>query len=202
MREGVLPGYTHITDISGAFAGYGNIPKSILQNAADRGIQVHEIIRDTILNIPIDAERFKYMDKKMNGDMKEINLQGYLISFWSFWRTLDDSPAIFPERMYEHNAKLTGEVDLITTVNSERILIDWKCTASPSASWDIQGNGYAWMYEALFEQVIDKILFVRLDKDGKDPEIIEIKHDLELFEKAFEFYERFFKGQKCNLESE
>lgn len=202
MREGVLPGYTHITDISGAFAGYGSIPRSILQNAADRGNQVHDIVKDVILNVPVDGERYYYFNKRMNGDIERINLQGYLESFWKFWRPHEDSPALFPDRMYQNRLMLTGEVDLITMIDDKRVLIDWKCTASASPSWDIQGNGYCWMYEDLFEEVIDKILFVRLDKDGKDPEVIEIKQDIELFDTAFEFYERFFKGMKCNLECE
>lgn len=202
MKDEILPGFTRITDISGAFSGYSGIPKAILTNAANRGTQIHDIIKDVILNIPVDGERYYYMNRKMNGDEDRINLQGYIESFWKFWRPIEDSPALFPDRMYDHKIKLTGEVDLITTIDNERVLIDWKCTLSPSASWDIQGNGYSWLYENLFEQVIDKILFVRLDKEGKDPEIIEIKHDYELFETAFQFYERFFKGLKCNLENE
>ncbi|GEM_PF-3225089 len=197
MSDDILPGFTRVSAISGAFGGYGNIPKEILNNAAARGSQVHDIIRDVILNVPVDGERYIY-----RGERNTNSLVGYMESFWKFWRPHDDSPAVFPDRMNDFNLMLTGEVDLITTINDERVLIDWKCTACASPAWDIQGNGYSLLYENSFHQVIDKILFVRLDKDGAEPEVVEIKHDIDLFMTAYEFYHRFFKGQKCNLECE
>lgn len=196
MSDDILPGFTRISAISGAFSGYGSIPRIILDNAAARGCQIHDIIKDVILNIPVDGERYIYRG------VREQNLTGYMTSFWKFWRPYEDSLATFPDRMYDNLHMLTGEVDLITTINGERVIIDWKCTNCSSPAWDIQGNGYSMIYENLYEQVIDKILFVRLDKEGADPEVIEIKHDTDLFMTAFEFYQRFFKGQKCNLEME
>jgi len=91
---------------------------------------------------------------------------------------------------------------LIAEINDERVLIDWKCTKKPSEAWHIQGNGYAQLFENAHENMIDKIIFVRLDIDGNDPEVIEIEKDGNLFANAFEFYHRFFKDQKCNLELE
>ncbi len=197
MKDEILPGYTRITEISGAFSGYGSIPKSILQNAADRGNQVHGIIKDVILDIPVDGERYIY-----RGEKKSDDLMGYMKSFWEFWRPLQDCQVEFIDRMYDHKVMLTGETDLIAVIDGERVLIDWKCTSMASPAWDIQANGYTWMYENLHEKVIDKMLFIRLDKEGRAPEVIEIKHDTELFTTAFEFYLRFFKGLNCNLECE
>lgn len=202
MREGVLPGYTHITDVSGAFANLGSIPKPILQNAAERGTHLHEIVKDTILNIPVDADRLYYMNRKMNGDLDKISLSGYMISFWRFWRKFEDSNVSFPDRIYDDLWMLTGEPDLITVLDGERYLIDWKFTSKSSPTWDIQANGYAMIYENAYEEVIDHMLFVRLDKDGGDPEVVQCMHDGDLFTVAFEFYEKFFKGQTCHLEME
>ncbi len=196
MNDEILPGFTRISQISGAFSGYGSIPKEILNNAAARGSQVHGIIKDVILDLPVDGDRYIYRGNR------EESLVGYMTSFWKFWRPIEDTQAIFPDRMNDFNLMLTGEMDLITTIDGERVLIDWKCTTKQSPSWDIQGNGYSLLYENSFNLVVDKILFVRLDKEGGDPEIIEIKHDIDLFMTAYEFYHRFFKGQKCNLECE
>lgn len=202
MTDDILPGYIRVTNISSAFSSYGSIPKTILENAKDRGTQIHDLIRDTILDIPVDNERFSYMDRKPNGEFKKASLLPYLDSFWKFWKEHEATPAIFPDRLYDNQMMLTGEFDLITMIDGERTLIDWKCTAASSPAWDIQANGYAMLYENNHLQVIDRMLFVRLDKEGKDPEVLEIKHDPELFITAYVFYKRFFKDIKCNLERE
>mgnify|MGYP001592753660 CR=1 FL=1 len=202
MIDDILPDYTRISSISGAFSGYNNVPRAILNNAASRGTQIHSIIKDLILDIPVEEERYLYNNVRMSGEIEQIYLKGYIDSFWKYWKTIETCGPTFPERMYEDILRTTGEVDLIAEYKGDRLLIDWKCTASKSESWAIQGNGYSILYEDNYCSVIDKILFVRLDKEGRDPEIVEIQHDVDLFHSAYEFYHRFFKNQRCNLEME
>lgn len=202
MEEVIRPGYTRISSIAGAFAGYGSVPKTILNNARDRGTAIHAIIKDLILDIPVEEDRYIWNNQKMNGDVEVVSLKGYIESFHRFWHPYEQSAILFPERLYEDILKTTGEVDLVTELNGERFLIDWKCTASKSESWVIQGNGYSMLYEDNYRQVIDTMLFVRLDKEGHMPEVVEIPHDMDLFFCAYEMYDRFFKNQVCNLEKE
>ncbi len=202
MEEVITPGYTRISSIAGAFSSYGTVPKVILNNARERGTAVHSIVKDLIQDIPVEDERYVWHNTKMNGDVDIISLKGYIESFQRFWQPYEQSAYSFPERLYEDILKTTGEVDLVTQLDGERILIDWKCTAAKSESWNIQANGYTMLYEENYGAVIDTMLFVRLDKDGKMPEIIEIAHDVDLFYCAYEMYHRFFKNQVCNLEME
>lgn len=204
MERIIKDGYTRVSTISGAFGGYGGIPAAILKNAANRGTAVHEIIKDLILDIPVAENRFEFMNQKPNGDLEKISLKGYVDSFWIFWKPIEARivPVLIEEEIENEVLMVTGQPDYFGKLDNRTILFDWKCTSKNSTNWDIQANGYVDLYEPYYNDVVEEMNFVRLDKDGKEPEIVELVRDLDLFSNCHGYYHRYFKNQINYLEKE
>lgn len=194
-RKGIIkPGFVHVSDISSAFGNHHTVPKDRLENAKTRGIAVHEMIHCYMNDVPYTQEYLPYLE-----------------SFKKFWETLREPKVLMQEeRLYCDKYVITGAMDMIVdTVEYGVTLIDWKCTYKAASHWEIQASGYAHL--ALFGypdggktvgHLIDKILFVRLDREGGHPEVVEFEEDPELFEWAHTFYTRYMQGNKCHLEDE
>jgi len=199
MKDAIKDGYDRVSDISSAFAGYANIPRNILDYAADRGTLCHSLIYDSMNCIAIKEERYAFCGKNVK-KIKDTDNESFIDSWEKFWNPLEDSPIILQEvRLYHDDLKLTGQVDLITKIDGKNMLIDWKATSKVGMHWIIQASGYRLLCDANGYD-IDSIMFVKLDKDGKPPIITEYIPNLDLFHKALDLYRMFFKNLKCNLE--
>ena len=193
-RKGVKPGFIHVSDISSAFGNHHKVPQDRLEAAAIRGQKVHSMIHAYMNDIPHGDEHLLYLE-----------------SFKKFWGKLE-SPKILmqEERLYCDQYKITGAMDMVVeTVEYGTTLIDWKCTWKAASHWEIQASGYAHLALSGYPDdkeppghLIDTILFVRLDRDGGQPEVVEFEEDPELFEWAHRFYIRYMAGNKCHLEDE
>jgi|SRR5271166_6577967 len=191
----IKPGYTRISSISSAFAGYGGIPKAVLDKAACRGSQVHRFIYSYTNNIVIADEEMMFMDQ---------SLAGYFASFRTFWEEYEGSPIILQEeRIDDDDLMITGEPDLVVEHGGRLVLIDWKATVAVGKHWQIQAEGYSYLLSMVKDIPVQKILFVRLDKDGGAPEVVEYHPDFEnVFMPAYRLYKMFMQNNKCNLEDE
>jgi hypothetical protein len=187
-QEIIKPGYTRISAISSAYAGYYNIPRDVLDLAAYRGTEVHRLIQHYLKDLPGTAD----------------DLKPYLDSFHKFWMPYEDSRIIaLEERIYNEGLLVTGKLDLLAEVKGVITLMDWKCTYKTARHWAIQASGYHYIASAAYPDMkIDKIEFVRLRKDGKFPEIIEYEIDHDLFLNAHNLYVKFMKDQENHLEDE
>jgi hypothetical protein len=193
MNDEILEGYTRISDISAAFANYGKVPKNILDYAADRGSRVHYIISDLLNDIVVKEERYTFCGK---------SLRPYIESFEKFWKPYEGSEILIQEeRLYHERMMVTGTPDLLANMDGKIVLIDWKCTRDIGKHWIIQASGYEeLLIENKYGSMIDKIIFVKLDKDGAYPIITEYEPNPDLFMNAYEFYKMFFMDQTHNLE--
>lgn len=191
----IKEGYTRISSISSAFAGYGGIPKAILDRAACRGSQIHRLISSYTNNIVITDEDLMFMDQ---------SLSGYFASFKSFWELYEKSVVVLQEeRIDDSQLMVTGEPDLVVLHENKLTLIDWKATSSTGKHWQIQAEGYSYLLRMVKDLTIHKILFVRLDKGGGQAEVIEYHPDWEVaFLPAYRLYKMFMADNKCNLEDE
>jgi hypothetical protein len=189
----IKPGFTRISSISSAFAGYAGIDLAVLKNAADRGTCVHKLIYHTMSDLPMPESMWVF-----NG----LDLKGYLESWSQFYSPYLGSKIILQEERIDDDLRLlTGEPDLIIEHQGKIILMDWKCSYAAGKHWKIQASGY---YHLLGTKFIipDEIIFVRLDKHGKPPQICEIKPDIAQFFEAYDLYKEYLKDIKCNLEDE
>lgn len=188
-EEIIRPGFTRISAISNAYAGYSAVPPHVLENARLRGVAVHRLIDKWLDDVP--------------GFVGE--LKPYLDSFQQFWEPYEDSEILLKEhRLYEDNLMITGKCDLLARMNGVVTLVDWKCTYKKAKHWQIQAAGYHLLatYCFVMPDRIEKIMFVRLRKDGKFPEVIEYEIEHDIFFKAYELYNLFMRDQENNLEDE
>ncbi len=197
--------YTRISAISSAYAGYGSIPKAILDKAACRGSQVHRLIQSHTNNIVIGDDEMMFMG---------TSLAGYFASFLQFWQGYSDNEGewegfhdskilLQEERIDDDELMITGEPDLVVERNGKLILIDWKATAAVGKHWQIQAEGYSYLLGMIKDIPVEKILFVRLQKEGSVPEVVEYHPDWEqVFLPAYRLYKMFMENNKINLEME
>ena len=196
----IKPGYTRVSEVSSAFAAYGRIPQETLDKAAARGDHVHELIFDYLNDVPISEDRWMFAEK---------SVKGYFESFLKFWESFKGLEVVAQEqRFYEDNLMITGQPDVVVTLAGERIIFDWKCTTSIGRHWDIQAQGYFKLFNDGYDETdrryalpADEAVFIRLDKDGKEPDLKEYRNQNE-FKKYLDIYDKYFKSLKCNLEGE
>lgn len=191
VKEEIKPGFVRISDVASAYAGYGKVPQAVLNYAADRGSKIHSIIADLMNDIVVKEDRYVFCGK---------SVQPYLDSWQKFYDTLNiEKIEMQEERLYDDELMTTGQPDLVAVINGERVLIDWKATSSVGAHWELQAAGYHELLRAN-QWAINKMIFVKLDKDGGAPIIKTYHPNLQLFLSAYELYKKFFKDLKINLE--
>lgn len=179
MKEG----YTRITKVLSPFSGYKAIPREILDAKAALGTKVHKIING-------------YLNTGGLWDV-EPETQGYIDSMLKFWNPREKIISI-EQRLYCEEHLLTGEPDLLIEGPKGPILIDWKCSLKENPTWKIQGSGYAHLCKQN-DIDIKEIWFVKLDKNGKEPEIFKYKKDIPLFMKCLEVYKMFFTREENEI---
>ncbi len=198
MQEEIKPGYVRVSSIASAFAGYGQVPKKILDYTADRGTRCHSIIYYLMNHLQVPDEVYMFEGK---------SVKGYIESFEKFDVESRILNVKYQERrFYDDIHFLTGQIDLLgygsgKNNEGEYVLIDWKTSKEIGKHWEIQ----AWGYHELCKHngiELDKIIFVKLDKEGGNPISVEYEPNPGLFYKAYEMYKRYFKDLKLDMENE
>src|SRR5271163_3541731 len=119
--------YTRITTVLAPFAGYGNIPKDILANAADRGTRAHAAINARIAGL---------------GEWFDDEIAGYVKSAEKFLPKIGKI-LYQEERFFDDSYHITGQVDLIAELHGKATLIDWKTSSKVNPTWEVQAGGYS-----------------------------------------------------------
>lgn len=182
MVDTIKEGYTRVSAVLSPFAGYGNIDKAVLENAAYRGTCVHESI-DAII------EGFE-------PDPLENGWELYVDSFrkWNVGKRYIAKP----NRFYDDEFMITGECDAIYKQDDGTlVLVDFKTSACVSKTWALQGAAYKHMSCICNGFELDKIEFVKLCKKGGEPKIFTYYGgEWELFVTCLRIYREFFENQK------
>lgn len=210
MSETIKPGYTRVSDISGAFAGYAKIPKHALDRAAERGKYVHSLIFDYLNDVLISEDQWNCPLVNQIGSIDTENVKGYFDSFMKFWDNLKDPDIVLQEeRYYDDELMITGAPDLVIMTNGHPMILDWKCTLKTGRHWDIQAHGYARLIAHGYVDGQDYKnyhcftgQFIRLNKYGDAPEVSHYSLDTAYFRRIHDLYFRYFKDLKCNLDME
>lgn len=170
--------YIRVTEAISEFSGLSKIPKEILDKACHRGIRVHNIIEALCADIGVL-------------DIDE-DIKGYIESFqkWGPKKFLEK-----PDRFYCDTHRITGEADGIFVEGDDLVLFDIKTPVKPSSTWNLQLSAYAYLARQA-GYPITAIEVVRLNKDGKPPEVIRYKEDFELFLSCLSVYRYFYDGKE------
>ncbi len=170
--------YVRVTQAISEFSGLKKIPEEILRKAAERGSRAHSACAALMMDI----------------GLLEIDedIQGYVKSFeqWMPKNFLET-----PERFFCDTHMITGEIDGLFAEGDDLILFDIKTPVKPSNTWLLQLSAYAYLAR-LAGYPITAIEVVRLNKDGKPPEVIRYKEDFDLFLSCLKVYRYFYDGKE------
>lgn len=168
--------YVRVTQTLYPFSGLDKIDPVVLQKAADRGTRVHKIceaIVDGLGEFGVDDET-----------------RGYVESFKLWWEE-GHTVIKMEERFWDDKLYLTGQVDLIIQTNDGLAIVDLKTSSRPSKTWAAQGAAYAYLAKNAGYD-IKKIYFLHLNKNGKEPKLIEYPVDDSFFLACLRVFLHFF----------
>jgi hypothetical protein len=168
--------YLRVTSVLYPFSGLQNINPDILANAARRGTKVHKICEGIVLGlgeIGVDDETL-----------------GYVESFKKWWSAGIDVIEM-EKRFWDDELRITGQVDFIIRADNRLIIVDIKTSSRPSKTWQAQGSAYAYLAKNAGYD-INKIFFLHLNKEGKEPKIFEYPVDDSFFLAILRTFKHFF----------
>ncbi len=169
--------YTRITTILYPFSGLKDIDQDIVQNAANRGTNVHNVCEGIASGL---GEHGVYDE-----------IKGYVESFKKWW-SLGHDVITIEQRFWDDDLQITGKCDFITRKGDDLTIVDLKTSYKPSKTWQIQGCAYAYLAKK-YGHEIKNIHFIHLDKHGNEPRIYEYSVDDDLFLSVYKTYNHFYK---------
>lgn len=158
----------------------------ILQDAQERGSNVHQAIEHLLLGRKVSSEGFKrprekkaitsFMDwfqKYAPKDFKPEMVVAFLGS-----RIEDDRPikSVDEDKENYGHMRFAGTVDFIGTINGKRVLIDFKTSAAPSKKNSLQVQAYKQAVEqSLDGEKIDEcyVLYLGTKHTGARPKMVD-----------------------------
>ncbi len=99
------------------------------------------------------------------------------------------------ERFWDDHLRVTGQVDLIINSPYGLAIVDLKTSSKPSKTWEVQGVAYAYLARKAGYD-IKKIYFLHLNKNGKEPKLIEYPVYDDFFLAVYRTYIHFFHKEK------
>lgn len=168
--------YLRVTNILYPFSGLSKIDPDVLEKAAARGTKVHKIceaIASGLGEIGVDDETW-----------------GYVTSFKKWWEKGVELVSM-EERFWDDELRVTGQVDFIIKTEDGLAIVDLKTSSRPSKTWPAQGAAYAYLSKNAGYD-IRKIIFIHLNKHGKEPKLIEYPIDDSFFLSIFRIFKHFF----------
>lgn len=146
---------------------YQGVDESILRAAASRGSAIHSAVENYALYRIKDVEPKYY---------------GYFEGFLKFWKENDPKPLATESRVYHRIYQYAGTADLPCVINSKRVLIDYKTSATVNQMLTgVQLEAYAKAYESHGFKFDEKAI-VHLKKDGSYQVVRYAANDVESWE--------------------
>jgi hypothetical protein len=177
----IRPGYDRITSILSHFSGFDHVPSFILERAKERGTAVHKM----------------FEEMSTGKQPQEFNpaYQGY---YDSLCKWMERKNFLFPlDRLYNDKLMITGMIDGIYESDDGLVLFDLKTSASIGKTWTEQLGGYLTLLDNT-SITINKVEVIKIEKEGKDPYVIDIEKNLAIqgFYDCWKIFFRFFKGKE------
>ena len=175
-----------VTQALQPFMDFSKVPPDVLQSAADRGSEVHSICA--------------CIAKKLWVVEVPDNCAGYVRSFQGWFGSMVEEVILAEERLYDHARRFHGMPDLICRIKGDSglSLVDYKTGASVMPTWEVQVAAYRHL-AILNGHPVNRILSLRLSKDGKPPKITESTRSMDylfnVFVSALNCYRHFYGGK-------
>lgn len=163
----VKDGYTRISSILAQWDKFGHIDPQVLAKKCAIGTEIHSCIENyTQHGIESVAKDYGYFDsyRIWAKDSEIINVSA-------------------EQRLYCDRLKITGCLDAIIKFpgKGELVIVDYKTSAQESPkTWPIQACFYHYLAIQNGIPVGDRVIFLKLDKEGKLPKVFEYHYSTQL----------------------
>lgn len=183
--EIIKEGYARVTDILSiwttifiedgqvigkAFAGSGfKIDVDVLDNKANIGTNVHTAIEAYLdgFTVPLEERERLYFD-----------------SFLKWYESSKCEVVEKEDRYYDDELMITGKIDALVKFpgSDDLILLDFKTSAQESPKiWPLQAAMYYHLLKKNGKTISDRLLFLKLDRYGKNAKLFEYKFTEDLW---------------------
>jgi len=147
-----INGCRRVTDILGWFQDFENIPKFILEKKANIGTRVHESIENHLRN------EFSVISD---------DIKGYMMSFIKWINETNIAVALTERRYFNHEIKLTGQIDCLYQRDGKLTILDFKTSSKPNHKiWKLQGAFYYILARQENPELNTEVTFLHLLPDG------------------------------------
>jgi len=170
-----LKNYTRVTEIVNQFTDFSHIPFEVLENKRNIGSDVH-------LAIESEEEGFFHIASDLSA--------GYIESYRRWKDSVKPKFKVMEKRFFDDDLKVTGQVDAIVKVQGLEFIVDFKTSASANKEvWPLQAHFY-WHLTNKNEEMLDpRVVFIKLDKEGKLPKIYEYEFSLDTWKVCLAYLE-------------
>lgn len=164
----VKEGYARISSILAQWDKFGHIDPQVLSRKCEIGTQVHKSIEN-------------HSQHGIDSCIEEGS--GYFESYKGWAKESNIISVATEQRLYCDKLKITGCIDAIVRFpeKGELIIVDYKTSAQDSPkTWPIQACFYHYLAIQNGLPVSDRIIFLKLDKEGKLPKLFEYQYSSQL----------------------
>jgi hypothetical protein len=176
-----------VTEILKSYSGYDNVPKNILENAAQRGTAVHALCAGIAKGAWVPDS------------MVQEEYKGYVSSFMQWNEAVVKEYVVIEKRYTDETKRFSGQVDfVIRAYDGELYLADLKTTAKPHKTHPIQMAAYTHLLKSNGIEVKGAAL-IYLDKEGVYPPVhhyVGLHEELKIFEAALQCWNYFNKRKE------
>lgn len=165
--------YVRVTEVLSMYSDFSMVSPEVLQIAKERGTEVHAECDNVMLEYSWNMGS---------------TYRGYIKSFEAWAKGRKFLPK--PDRFYDPEMMVTGEVDGLYETPDGIVLIDIKTSARESKTWRLQTSAYSYMAKKKGYD-IQRIEVIKLDKEGKPPKVYLYEENIDLFKKALDLYRYF-----------
>ncbi len=170
--------YPRVTEILKCFTKFDQVPKDILENAAERGTRVH--------NLCAGIANGEWIPEAMIPE----ELRGYVNSFKQWSEAQVTKFIVIEKRFKDDNLIFSGQLDLVILgSDNELYLVDLKTSARSYKTYPVQMGAYEHLLN-IHQIKVKGAMLVYLKKDGEFP-------DIDFFEDLTEERNTFFAALTC-----
>jgi hypothetical protein len=181
----------HVTQVLWSWQNFSGISPDVLEAAADRGVRVHALCAAIakglwLPEVPEDC-------------------QGFVSSFENWFKKAVQEVVMVEQELHDPVHRFTGTPDLICLIKGDKkhlTLVDIKTPLAESKTWRLQLSAYKWLAvrnNHLFPLPIERIISLRLSKEGKAAKVLEYSktanHDFAIFLSCLTAW-RYFNGEE------
>jgi hypothetical protein len=163
----VKEGYIRISSILAQWDRFAHVDPQVLAKKCELGTEVHACIEN-------------YSKHGIEGISKE---GAYFESYKAWEKEVGVINYSTEQRLYCERLKITGCLDAVVKLQgkSELMIVDYKTSPQESPkTWPIQACFYHYLAIQNGIPVSDRIIFLKLDKDGKLPKVCEYQYSTQL----------------------